>query len=175
MKIKLPQYSGKDYMVLAITILPLTIALNSIIFGGRYFTQGNIFFTATIFTAILFCIDFTICGFIAMWLKKRMPAEEQTPRRLFYMIACFIALSGILLVTLFNGYEVFGSFNYIFNERGFIWAYVGMAIINIFLTLVIEGIARYINWQDNLKETEQIKKAFTQSQLLGLKSQVNPV
>jgi len=174
MKIKLPQYSGKDYLVLAITILPLTLSINSIIFGSRYFTLARIFFTATIFTAILFCIDFIICGFLALWLKKRMPAEEQTPRRLFYMIACFIALSGILLLTLFNGYELFPSFDYTFNEKGFIWAYVGMAIINIFLTLVIEGIARYHNWRDNLKETEEIKKAFTQSQLLGLKSQVNP-
>jgi LytS/YehU family sensor histidine kinase len=103
-----------------------------------------------------------------------MPDDEQTSRRLFYMITCFVCFSGLLLVTIFNVYELFPSFHYSFNEKGFIWAYVGMAIMNIFLTLVIEGIARYQNWRDNLKETEQIKKAFTQSQLLGLKSQVNP-
>jgi LytS/YehU family sensor histidine kinase len=49
-----------------------------------------------------------------------------------------------------------------------------MAIVNIFITLLIEGISRYENWRENLKETEKLKKAFTQSQLLGLKSQVNP-
>ena len=49
-----------------------------------------------------------------------------------------------------------------------------MAIMNIFFTLVMEGISRYNNWRENLKETEQLKKTFTQSQLLGLKSQVNP-
>lgn len=174
MKIRLPQYSGKDYLVLAITILPITLALNSIIFGGRYFTNASIFFIATVLTAIIFSIDFTLCGFIATALQKRMPIEEQTPKRLFYMIACFVALSGIFLFTVFNGYEIFSSFNYTFNEKGFIWAYVSMAIMNIFLTLVMEGIHRYHNWRDNLKETEQIKKTFTQSQLLGLKSQVNP-
>ncbi|HVF81989.1 MAG TPA: histidine kinase, partial [Flavisolibacter sp.] len=174
MKIKLPQYSGKDYLVLAITIFPITLAINSIIFGSRYFTEPSIFFTTTLITSIVFSADFTLCGFVALWLKSRMPDEEQTSRRLFYMIACFVTFSGILLLTIFNGYELFPSFNYTFNEKGFIWAYVGMAIMNIFLTLVIEGIARYSNWRDNLKETEQIKKAFTQSQLLGLKSQVNP-
>ena len=173
MKIRLPQYSGKDYLVLTIVILPLTIALNSIIFGSRYFT-GNIFLLATVLTALIFSIDFTICGALALLLKRRMPDEEQTPRRLFLMIVCFVALSGLFLLTVFHGYETLPSFNYTFNEKGFIWAYVSMAIINIFLTLLIEGIYRYNNWRENLKETEQIKKAFTQSQLLGLKSQVNP-
>jgi two-component system, LytTR family, sensor kinase len=173
MTIRLPQYSGKDYLVLAIVILPHTLALNSIIFGSRYYT-GNIFLTATIVTAFIFSIDFIVCGALAMLLRQRMPEEEQTPRRLLLMIVCFVALSGFFLLTVFHGYEMFSSFSYTYNEKGFIWAYVGMAIINIFLTLLIEGIYRYNNWRENLKETEQIKKAFTQSQLLGLKSQVNP-
>src|SRR5829696_4926268 len=174
MKIRLPQYSGKDYLVLAIVIIPFSLALNSIIFGSRYFTNGAIFFPSTFITAFVFCLDFIICGALAMILKKRMPHEEQTPRRLFLMILCFVALSGTFLLTVFHGYEVFTSFSYTFNEKGFIWAYVSMAIVNIFLTLLIEGIYRYNNWRENLKETEKIKKAFTTSQLLGLKSQVNP-
>lgn len=160
-------------MVWAVTILPFTMALNSIIFGGRYYT-GTIFLPSTLLTAVLATGDFILCGAIAMLLKRRMPHEEQTSRRLFLMIFCFVDLSGIFLLSLFHGYELFPSFNYSFNEKGFIWAYVCMAIINIFLTLLMEGIARYNNWRENLKETEQIKKTFTQSQLLGLKSQVNP-
>lgn len=174
MKFRLPQYSGKDYLVLAIVILPLTLALNSVIFGSRYFTDKPIFLPATLITAVIFSIDFIICGMIAMLLKRRMPDEQDTPRRLFLMILCFVVLSGIFLLTVFHGYEMFPSFNYTYNEKGFIWSYVSMAIINIFLTLLIEGIYRYNNWRENLKETEKIKKAFTQSQLLGLKSQVNP-
>jgi hypothetical protein len=52
MKIKLPQYSGKDYLVLAITIFPITLAINSIVFGSRYFTEPSIFFTATLGVAL---------------------------------------------------------------------------------------------------------------------------
>jgi two-component system LytT family sensor kinase len=174
MKIQLPQYSGKDYLVLAITILPITLAINAIIFGSRYFTQAPVFLLATVITAVLFVIDFIICGFVAIGLKNRLPLDEQTNRRLFYMIVCFVLLTGFFLVSIFHVYELLPSLHYTFNEKGFIWAYVSMAIMNIFLTLVMEGIHRYNHWRDNLKETEQIKKNFIQSQLLGLKSQVNP-
>lgn len=174
MKLKLPQYSGSDYLVLGIIFLPLTMGLNSIIFGSRYFTEWQIFWPTTIISALLFSADFILCGTIAAWMKARMPTEAQTNRRLLYMIACFTVLSGIFLLTVFHGYEAFPSFNYSFNEKGFIWAYMSLAIINIFLTLLMEGISSYNHWRENLKETEKLKKAFKQSQLLGLKSQVNP-
>ena len=174
MKFRLPQYNGKDYLVLAIVIVPFTLAVNSIIFGSRYFTNGNIFFPTTFITALLLALEFTLCGMLALIVRKRMPHEEQTPKRLFLMVVCFVGLSGIFLLTVFHGYEMFSSFDYTYNEKRFIWAYVSLAIVNIFLTLVMEGISRYNNWRENLTETEKLKKAFTQSQLLGLKSQVNP-
>lgn len=174
MKKRLPQYSGKDYLVLAIVILPITLAINSLIFGSRYFMHAGIFIPATIFTGIWFSLEFVLCGIIAESLKKRMPRGADTPRRLFYMILAFVAMSGLFLFIAFNGYEAFTNFQYSFNLNGFVWAYVFMSIMNIFLTLLIEGIHRYNSWRDNLKETEQLRKAIMQSQLLGLKSQVNP-
>ena len=174
MKRKLPQYSGSDYLVLGIILLPMTFALNSIVFGSRYFTSWNIFLPTTVISALLFSLDFILCGMIATWMKNRLPKESQTNRRLLYMIICFTVLSGIFLLTVFHGYELFSSFGYTFNEKGFIWAYMSLAIINIFLTLLMEGISSYNYWRENLKETEKLKKTFKQSQLLGLKSQVNP-
>ena len=174
MRFRLPQYSGKDYIVLGIILLPFTLGLNCVIFGTRYFTQPEIFWLATLFTGIIFSIDFVICSAVAAFLKKRMPAEQLTNQRLVFMIICLVALSGFFLLTVFHGYELFPSFQYTFNEKGFIWSYMGMAIINIFLALLMEGISRYNDWRENLKETEELKKIFKQSQLLGLKSQVNP-
>lgn len=174
MKINLPQYSRKDYVVLAILALPVTLALNSLLFGRAYFLNWKIFFTATFITAFTFSFYFVACGIIASILKKRMPEETQTSLRILCMMVCFVSLSGFFLATLFNGYELFPSFHYTFNTNRFIWAYVSMAIINIFVTLLMEGIYRYNYWRENLKETEKIKKTFTQSQMLALKSQVNP-
>ncbi len=174
MKMKVPQYNAKDYLVFGITILPFIIGINATVFGARYFTSFFLFLLATALTGLLLALDFALCIFIATSLKKRMPAQEQTNKRLCLMIAFFTGLSGALLLTVFNVYELIPSLHYTFNEKGFIWTYFSMAIMNIFFTLVMEGIPRYNNWRENLKETEQLKKAFTQSQLLGLKSQVNP-
>lgn len=174
MRLALPQYSGKDYAVLAAVILPFTVAVNGVVFGGEYFTNGNVFLTATPLTGVLLSIEFVACGAIAVLLKARMPRESQTTQRLFLMISCFVLLSGVFLLTIFHGYELFPSFNYTFNEKGFVWAYVCMTIVNIFLTLVMEGISRYNTWRENLKETEAMRETFAQSKLLGLKSQVNP-
>ena len=37
-----------------------------------------------------------------------------------------------------------------------------------------EGIYRFESWKTNLEETEKLKLTYKQSQLIGLKSQVNP-
>jgi sensor histidine kinase YesM len=174
MKIRLPKYSGNDYVVLAISLLPLTVGVNCILFKGSYFTRWDIFLLSTPVTGLLFVINFILCTAVAATLKKRMPAEEQTNRRMLFLIICTIALSGIFLLTMFHAYELFPSLNYTFNEKGFIWAYMGMAILNIFFSMVIEGMSRYNHWRESLKETEKLKKTFKQSQLMGLKSQVNP-
>lgn len=160
--------------MLAVSILPLTFGINCILFGGRYFTHGEIFFPSTILTGIIFSLNFVCCSAIAEGLRNRMPAEEQTNRRMLIMIASIIALNGVVLLTVFHGYEFISAFNYTFNEKGFTWAFLGMANLNIFFSLVFEGMSRYNNWRESLKETEKLKKTFKQSQLMGLKSQVNP-
>ena len=174
MKIKLPEYSGKDYLVLAIIVLPLTILMNTVIFGVRYFSGWDIFLLATILTAVSFSLYFTLCGAIAVLMKNRFPKERQTGIKLTIMILTFVTMTGLFLLLLFRGYESISFFDYRFNEKGFIWAYISLAIVNIFLTLLLEAVARFENWKRNLSETEQLKKAFKQSQLQGLKSQVNP-
>jgi sensor histidine kinase YesM len=174
MKIKLPEYSGKDYLVLGMVILPFTLLMNATIFGTLYFSGWAIFLLATAITGIAFCIDFTVCGYIAILIKKRFPDEKDGSRKLTGMILTFLMVTGLFLLLLFKGYELIHFYGYTFNEKGFIWAYVVLGIINIFLTLLFEGIAHFENWKANLSETEALKKNYQQSQLMGLKSQVNP-
>lgn len=174
MTLKLPRYTSKDYVVLTILILPITLIINSVIFGGGYYTDWKRFGFTTIVTAAVFCINFTICGWVAVQMKKRFPSEKQVSIRLTLMILSFVLLTGLFFFFLFRGYETFPFLKYSFNEQGFIWAYMGMAIINVFITLLMEGIARFESWKENMVETERLKKTFRQSQLQGLKSQVNP-
>jgi two-component system, LytTR family, sensor kinase len=174
MKLKLPQYSGKDYMVLAVILLPLTIIINAVLFGIQYFQNWLFFLSSTVITAVAFSLYFTLCGMIAVLMKNRFPYEHQATLKITLMILTFVTMTGLFLLLLFRGYEAVRFFGYRFNEHGFVWAYISMAIVNIFLTLLLEGISRFEDWRRNLKETEQLKKTFKQSQLHGLKSQVNP-
>ncbi len=174
MKLKLPKYTSKDYLVLALVLLPISFIINSAVLQTKYFSNWKIFVTATILAAIGFSLNFTLCGAVAVLMKKRFPLQKQVGRKLTFMILTFFVITGLFLLLIFKGYEKISFFNYVFNEHGFVWAYIGMGIVNTFLTLLFEGIDRYENWSANLKETEKLKNVFKQSQLQGLKSQLNP-
>src|SRR5690349_1730862 len=171
---RLPKYTTKDYMVLLWVILPISIVLNTLIFGRLYFSSWYIFAIATLISAIAFTIDFVICGFVAVTLKSRFPREKDLVRKLTLMIFTFLIITGLFLFSMFKGYEAIGFFGYTFNDSGFIWSYIAMGIFNIFLTFLHEGISRYEEWKANLKDMEQVKMAYRKSQLMGLKSQINP-
>lgn len=174
MKIKLPQYTSKDYYIMLLVTVPFSMVINTFVFGVRYFGDWGLFTLATLITFVALCIDFTACGAVAVIMKKRLPDDRHVARRLSFMIVVFLILSGLFLYFLFSGYEAIGFYGYTFNDRGYIWAYVCMGVLNIFLTFLHESVARFENWKANLQETEQLKKIVKQSQLLGLKSQVNP-
>src|ERR1700750_1139696 len=157
MKLKLPYYSSRDYLVLGLVLLPVTVIINSVVFGLRYFSSLWLFLFATILTGIAFAGYFVLCGKVAVMLKKRFPAEEQTSLKLTLMISSFLIMTGLYLLLLFRGYEMLPYFDYRFNEHNFVWAYIGLGIVNIFLTFLFEGIARFESWKANLHETEQLQ------------------
>ena len=174
MSLKLPQYNGKYNLVMLLVMPLFTITINYIILGSKYFTNWKIFLVATLLCGGAACIDFILCGWVAVALKARFPAEQQVQKRLTLMIITFLIISGLFLYSLFSGYEHVEILNYQFNEPGFVWSYFVLGILNIFLTFLMEGISRYKDWEKNRLETEELSRTYKQSQLQGLKSQVNP-
>jgi hypothetical protein len=171
---KLPHYTSKDYQVMAWVMLPFTLVLNSFIFGKLYFTNWEIFILASLITAVAGVFDFILCGYIAVALKNRFPGENHIGRRMTFMILIFLMITWLFLFSVFHGYEAIGFYDYTFNEKGFVWCCLALGILNIFLTFLHEGISRYESWKASMTETDQLKKAYKQSQLMGLKSQVTP-
>jgi len=174
MSLKLPQYNGKDNLVMLLVMPVFAIVINVIILGGKYFSHWKIFLFATLLSAGASCLDFILCGWVAVAMKARFPGEEDILKRLTLMITAFLIISGLFLYSLFSGYEHIQVLNYRFNEAGFVWSYFALGILNIFLTFLMEGIARYKEWEKNRIETEELSRTYKQSQLQGLKSQVNP-
>lgn len=174
MKVQLPEYNGKDNVVMVMVLAPITIIINSLFFGSKYFSSAGFFVYTTVVTAIAFSLYFILCGIIAVLFKNRFPKECQLLKQLGLTILTFLLTTGLFMYFFFKGYEAVGFYNIRFSETGFVWGYFAMGITNIFLTFLMEGIARYHDWQANLQETEKINAAYKQSQLNGLKSQVNP-
>lgn len=150
------------------------MVINILVFGKAYFSSWGQFILATPITMVACYIDFILCGGVAVILKRRFPSDAEVRKRLSLMIGVFVIISGLFLYFLFSFYELIGFYGYVFNRSGFFLAYACMGILNIFLTFLHEGVSRFERWKENLIETEELKKTVKQSQLLGLKSQVNP-
>ena len=173
MKVNLPQYSSKDFLVLPLVLLPFTMVINYAIFDIHYF-EVKVFLVSTLITGIVFGSYFVLCSALAVMMRNRLPKESQTGIRLLIIISNFLIMTGVILALLFWGYAGLPFVNQDFSQGRFVWAYVGLGIINIFLTFLFEGISRFDQWKINLQETEQLQKTYRRSQLAGLRDQVNP-
>jgi hypothetical protein len=174
MKWKLPQYSGKDYLVLSLFVGPFTISINSLMLGTRYFTDFRIFLTATAAASTDFSVGFTLCSAIGVLLKRYFKEEQGIGARVLLMTFIFLIITVIFLLFLFRGYEQIPFFNYVSDTTDFVWACIGTGVCVIFITFLLEGIAGYELWKNKMTENVQLSRANRQSRLQGLKSQVNP-
>lgn len=171
---ELPKYTGKDYSVLALILLPVSVAISYAAMGNALFADYRIFIAAVLIGAIVFGIYFMGCGWWAVAMKQRFPHESGTGKKLFFMIAAFLVMSGLVLLLIFRLFEHIPFFHYKMDQGRFIWAYLGLGFVNIFLSFLFEGISRFEEWKANLQRKEQLQQHFQQSQLQALKSQVNP-
>lgn len=172
--LKLPRYTNKDLAIMLWTMTPFSILLNIIIFSRDYFTSGNILLIATPVTFLIMIGSFILYGNIAVTCRQRLPGDNNFLKRTLILLSLFLTISALLIFGIYQLYNGIGLLGDSKEEKNFTWAYVTTGILNIFLTFLNEGIYRFENWKANLKETEELKIAYKQSQLIGLKSQVNP-
>jgi hypothetical protein len=172
--IKRTRYTRKDRRLLFWVIIPFTLVLNAVIFGGFIFLDGLLFLIATPVTLLVMAGSLLLYGYLAALLRHRFPRDEDFFKRAMILIVLFLIVSPLILLGLFGIFYAIGLLTNGDNEHGFTWAFVVTGILNIFLTFLSEGVSRFESWKANLEETEQLKLAYKQSQLMGLKSQVNP-
>jgi len=171
---KLPQYTKSDLAIMLFIVVPWILILNWLIIGPLYFHSIGIFLTATLLTFLMMGASWQVHTWIAVTLRDRFPREEQTTMRLLFAIPLFILVTALLTTLFFWGYSAVHFPGVDFNSGRYQTALVIGAVVNVFTTFVHEGIVRFERWKTVLIENEQLKKEYMQSQLLGLKSQINP-
>ncbi|RYY99406.1 MAG: histidine kinase [Chitinophagaceae bacterium] len=172
--LSIPRYTGKDGTILLSSMLPLTLLLNFFLFGPRYVGRPGIFLTATLSTFAVLAGAYLYYTRVALLLAQRFPGSHRTNRRLLLVLSIFLLSDFVILSLLLRGYDYIEFLNYRYQEYDLVIVFCFCAILTVFLTFLNEGIARYASYCRTLRETEELRQAYMQSQLLGLKSQVNP-
>ena len=155
--------------------MPLSIILNIIIFDGDYFSDVKTLFWGTLITFTIIGSCFLLYRYIGISFRNRFPQDGDFFKRTMVLILLFLLMSGLIIFGLFSIYVGTGLLaresDY---ENKFAWACLVTGIFNVFLTFLNEGMFSFERWKNGLNETENLKMAYKQSQLMGLKSQVNP-
>lgn len=172
--IQLPQYTRKDLQILAVNMPLVVILINSLLFGWRYFTNAKLFFLSGLIVLVIMTITWFVFTWVAVTVRSRFPGNKQLMKRLGVTIFLIGTIQAIVMTLFFRGYHHFNLFGYELNETRYYWTLLVGFLANVLITMLHEGFDSFERWKATLTETEQLKTAYTQSQLLGLKSQVNP-
>ena len=173
-QVNIPTYHSKDLIVLVASMLPMAIVLNFFLYGPVYFTRWDMMLWATLVSFVILGLAFLTYGFVAISLRNRFPEDKDFFKRLAICLAIFYLMSAVYISLILITYDNFKFFGYQYSDLDFTQAYIAFIVINTFLTFLNEGLYRFERYRATITENEQLKKEYMHSQLLGLKSQMNP-
>jgi sensor histidine kinase YesM len=167
-------YSKKEGLIAAIFLPPFAFLLNYVMFGRNYFSSLKNFLLATVLTFAIILLTYVSCGMIASVLNNRYPKYSQTFKRISIGLLMYVAIMAAAISIIFWGYDYIGFLGYQLNPNQYAWCLIIGIFCNILATSLNEGAAFYDKWRKTVDEAENLKKENLQSQLEGLKDQVNP-
>ncbi len=153
---------------------PIAIALNYSLFGKQYFFDGRSFLLASLPTFLILVVVYISCGMVATVLLNRFPKYQQTFKRIGLGLLAYILIMIAAITILFLGYDYIGFLGYEIDWGDYLEILMIGVLCNLLATSFNEGAAFYEKWRAIVDEAEGLKKENLQSQLEGLKGQVNP-
>lgn len=170
----LPQYTKKDLQIFAVTMPLVTVLINSLLFGKRFFREPWLLVLSGLIVFTVMTISWFLFTWIAVTMRSRFPSNKELIKRLVITILLIGIIQALVMTLFFQGYNQLNLFGYELNETRYYWTLAVGFLANILITMLHEGFESFERWKTTLTETEQLKTTYAQSQLLGLKSQVNP-
>ena len=144
------------------------------LFGQPYFQRLDVFLPATLSMAVLWTPIYFLHALPAIYLRNQLPEVRQTWLRMSLALLVHMVLTTIAIYGFFYGFKWVNFPNYTFNaSRLHTTLFIGLAG-NVLANVIHEGVYTFERWAQTLSETEKLKKTNLQSQLEGLKQQVNP-
>ena len=171
---KLSRYKKNDLLIMVVVLIPWTIFLNLLLLGVPYFFSISGFAAATIYTFTLHAFAWQIQSWIAVTLRDRFPREQHNNVRLWFTVFLYMLITCLSVTLIYWLYDITNFLGCEFYTSNYRVAIVAGLVVNTFVTFMQEGVERFEKWKVTITENEQLKKEYMQSQLLGLKSQINP-
>lgn len=169
-----PEYNKNDTIIFFSMLPVVVVTWNSLLFGKRYFTEADVFIYATVVTFLVAAFSWHTNRAVGVFLRNRLPANKDFTKRVAISLALFLLMVSLTITFLFHGYDRYHFLGYSINETDYQWALIISCVVTTFVAFLYEGVRGFEKWNTTIKETEQLKKEYMRSQLLGLKSQVSP-
>ncbi len=167
-------YNSKERLIGVLILPPVAIIINYFVFGSAYFDGWRQFFGPTLVTITVVLIVYILCSMVATILLNRFPNYSQALKRIGLELLCFIAIMAAAITILFYGYDYIGMQGMPVKMENYAWVIIVGAACNVLATSLNEGASFYEKWREVVDESDQLKRENLQSQLEGLKGQVNP-
>lgn len=171
---QIPQYTRKDLQILAIVMPFIVVLINVLLFGLRFFTDPKILFGSGLIVLGVMTGAWFLFTWIAVTVRNRFPSSADQVKRLGITVLFIATIQALIMTLFFQGYNQFSLFGYEINTSRYYWTLAIGFVLNILVTILHEGFDRFERWKNTLTETEKLKTAYTESQLMGLRSQVSP-
>ncbi|WP_291919753.1 histidine kinase [Chitinophaga sp.] len=163
--------TNNDVRVLFI-VLPYYFVLGFIIWGKTYIYDLHIFLITIMVTLVIWPSSWYIHSNVGYVIRSFFPEISQTTRRVLVTLAVFIP------ITIFINYLVLllccELAGVPYKSDKFMEMTIAGLILNMLATAVFESTFLLKRWKTSVLEAEDLKKAYLQSELDNLKSQVNP-
>ncbi len=165
---------GFDDTLFLLIGVPTVAFLMPLLFFNASLSDGLVAYLPNFATSLMFTLGYWLgVRWVFIEMRSRFPSMEQTQKRLLYTVLGIGTVYMVVQLTIGYLHE-----NYLFTEHSKDIpdsAYVGPSLVIIALaSSIYESIFFYDRWKRTILETEQLKRENIQSQLEGLKSQVNP-
>jgi len=158
-----------------ILLVPIYVVLASyFLVGDRYFQQALYFFLPTLLNFVLVSTVFISLDYVIERIMNRYPALNQIFKRVAMTLLAVCSMTMAAVVSTVFVYDRLHLFGYDFTTESL----VKLLLMNLAANLISIGIYESFysteKWQKSILEKAQLEKSNLQSQLDGLKSQVNP-
>ena len=167
-------YSSKEKQIGFIILPPVAVAVNAVLFGTAYFQGWQSFLFPTLITTAVIALIYILCGMVAVILLNRFPKYSQTFIRIGLGLFSYVGIMVVAVTILFYGYDYANVAGLTVRMENYPWVLVVGAVCNLLATSLNEGASFFEKWRKLVDEADQLKKENLQSQLEGLKGQVNP-